>query len=1296
MKKIKNPTQRKKAPVIPWEQEQFLNVYQDAPASEIPEYSLTEAQNVLCRGAWAEVRPGTKLWAAANLPALKENVEFSAGGRPLTPLPTLDGRDNYQATKSGTTITKTAGEDFSSSDVGSFFVWPDGIHDLIMAVIDDDNITVRSSTSHSAATADNPGRMRGPINCKPHWHDESRRLFIHIDTRVFYTDYLMSEYTQVYCRSLAQPANVKSDFDENKDFVYLFANGVFQIDTTDWEMYKINEPVPENTISREEMYRTALTETEYETLSPSENDEYIYGRKYLFSMSRLDGTGFRNRGTEDTAIRKETGTNAVRPGDGYRDYKEAWYRDPVFSKNGQYVEVIVGGAITNVIDDFIDVVEGSARIGINVDGANEVRNVVVHFGSAKDFYDVARMMEEAIIATFPDADGMPDNPPICRYVDDHFIFHGGNYDSSDVTNVWQAGTVGTDVSGYFGMTVATGSDVYYYTTSHILGKEDDWALQMPSNQRQWTHYSAYSSRYINDPAINDIQYIWQEDVPVAKAFIVDVMSTYGSLAPAEDNILIEALTGTFQKMDIGCYLKLETGASYLMQQYVDSSNMRVYPNNITVVVSWDISIRGVAACIGDGKIGRYSQTDDIVTRFRGDYFSTNDVGKTLFWADGTYGYVIEYLGATRVRVETNATHTEEAMTWDPVGRNYNDIITDDILKARAEAQNNSVNYFLLKQRFWKPLPDTALGVIGPLFMYVANREGDQVYYSEMAPLLAYLAGHHRSEQRHTVKDAIMAMAEFPDRIILYCSSSTLKILTNTTNQVVDEIGIVMSVISGISNVDPAIGIKNKGSIARLPDGRQCVITSEPAVKIFDGYKYGENLAQDENGIGKIQNLVERLQAIVSSGYDRLYGYVFWANDNDENVVDFNLSWRKGITVEQAPNWMEFIGEWIYPEPEIGIFNVFNERDQKFSVVFDMYSGLPYMITSREGPVGSEIVKVWKDKVGPAYEAGYEIPWAFKPKEHRGKKEDDLINHLESHLRLRPQDEANQGREGYDSQGFRNAQEITVQAFEEGSETEVTRTRDIPSRADIAFDKQIKAHRIQLRFSGTASEIKFVSHSTKYEDQDIRGAPIQRVMTEQIYQEELCDPTFWLSRGASLVDRASGNSPTGSIFGYCEGPDGESDSGIIFASASELTFPHSYSYSGDFSIMFTVSNILVSTEILRVGSMIIRIEVSGGSYTISFNDGNETYEQLLDWNGEGWCSIKITRNEEDLIFSENGSLLNREMLESIETISGDVDFQSSNAKRLYDARIYDDAISENANNYYYSDVNDKQGVALLPL
>ena len=232
MERLKSPKRREESPIIDWEQSRFDAVYKDIPASEIPDTAVAYIRNLILYGQYAEVRPGTELWSDAIIPSPGEtDALISSGGRPISPLPSPDGRDNYVSSKSGTTITKTEGQDFSVDDILSWYLWPDGTRDLIISWTDGDTIGVLEDTAHAPSTEDNPARIQRPMNAVPWWNNESRKLFFLIGDQVYYTDYLVSEFIKVPILS-PYPWNAKSTFDENKGFVFLFNyNGIYQIDT---------------------------------------------------------------------------------------------------------------------------------------------------------------------------------------------------------------------------------------------------------------------------------------------------------------------------------------------------------------------------------------------------------------------------------------------------------------------------------------------------------------------------------------------------------------------------------------------------------------------------------------------------------------------------------------------------------------------------------------------------------------------------------------------------------------------------------------------------------------------------------------------------------------------------------------------------------------------------------------------------------------------------------------------------------------------------------------------------------
>ena len=416
------------------------------------------------------------------------------------------------------------------------------------------------------------------------------------------------------------------------------------------------------------------------------------------------------------------------------------------------------------------------------------------------------------------------------------------------------------------------------------------------------------------------------------------------------------------------------------------------------------------------------------------------------------------------------------------------------------------------------------------------------------------------------------------------------------------------------------------------------------------------------------------------------------------VAKTNKCYRYAVESDQGKNWSEFYGDgWIYPEANVNCVKIFTDMDQPLHIGLDALTGLFYRFATRNGPSGSGLSKVFKDKIGSEYAPGIDIPWQMGLKEHRGNQENYLIKFMEAHFFLRPQEESDKGGTGYDENGYLSSQEITVKAFKNGNLAETAKTENIPYKGDVVFDKNIVDNRVQLELSGTASSLKIVGARAKYELLREAGAPDQRIMQEADYQFEMCDPILHLSRGDLTLNLGTGEEPaSGSIFGMTTGPDNEDSSAMIFSATSELFYDNYDSLPGDFTIMFAVSNILTTTEIIRFsdGSH-LKLELQLGVYSIEWQDNSGgSYSEDLAWDGTGWVFIKVSREGGQIIFSENGAQISSMMLDSVEPVEGDIEFRSGNAKRIFDIRVYKNRITEGAFNYYYNDVINNNGNAFL--
>ena len=156
---------------------------------------------------------------------------------------------------------------------------------------------------------------------------------------------------------------------------------------------------------------------------------------------------------------------------------------------------------------------------------------------------------------------------------------------------------------------------------------------------------------------NPDRFVWNYDI-----------RTMGAFWARKSGGIITALVGEFEVGDVGCTIEWDNGDRDEIIGYIDSEHVRYrgaadpyYEGGYTR-----------AACIGNGRVMRATQTGDIITRTHGSIFSAADERKTILWADGYRSYVVGYISPNQVRVHESFNRDVQGLSLDPRYRYYND------------------------------------------------------------------------------------------------------------------------------------------------------------------------------------------------------------------------------------------------------------------------------------------------------------------------------------------------------------------------------------------------------------------------------------------------------------------------------------------------------------------------------------------------------------------------------------------------------------------------------------------------
>lgn len=375
-------------------------------------------------------------------------------------------------------------------------------------------------------------------------------------------------------------------------------------------------------------------------------------------------------------------------------------------------------------------------------------------------------------------------------------------------------------------------------------------------QSHWTHYSIYRTKDIGNAgdAISNspVVYIWVADVAICKSFFAS--------ANGQPQNTITATSGIFEPSDTNSVFTFADG----------STGTLTYVSSTTAIWSGNGIKAGQAGVIGAGLGYVASQSTTQVTSTT-SAFSSTDVGKTIFWSDGTRSYISGYTSDQVVTVLDSTTRDSLAFVITPTSRKYYDTTIDETMQGRLEAG------FSLQQRFWEPLPACNIGTLAPGFMIVAEQNNGYVWYSQMPLSMTYITGYYYSPyQWMYLKDEIQAITEHTDKVVVWCKRSRHSLPVNLTQDyVLDKVGISYTVLGGSAPIDQSVGILDRGALCYLDNGNIFFISNEPSIRIFDGEKDINVDGVTDFSQDKIKNDLRLMQHAYNCAYHPELGVIFW-------------------------------------------------------------------------------------------------------------------------------------------------------------------------------------------------------------------------------------------------------------------------------------------------------------------------------------------------------------------------------------------------------------------------------------
>lgn len=394
-------------------------------------------------------------------------------------------------------------------------------------------------------------------------------------------------------------------------------------------------------------------------------------------------------------------------------------------------------------------------------------------------------------------------------------------------------------------------------------------LTLPLEAQHINFYTLYRTKNIGATtggvANNKQFFVWDEDVPVAKAISVTVaVNTVTAVAGQEG----------FVRGDVGCTLRVDAAGTRtgVIATWV-AANQVTLTGGHTLGAAEDVAI-------GEGRVMTAVQAGLLCTRLFGDQFVLADEGRRLYFGDGGEGIIRTYIDANNVEMAEAANHLQQAATIQlnagsyAFRRKWNDTIRDNgdsvALIGISERMEASRDLYIPNVNF-NPVPSSNLVICDSGFSLFAVRDGVDYWYSNIGAK-AFIEGQYRADHQFgKIPVSIRDIKVMPALAVFVCPAKTFVLalnvpVPNVGNQTVGEF---IQKLTEAAEVDGSIGVIHWKTIAFINAALFMAVTNEPAVRTFDGHQWSpENFAIDQStGLSAVMDDLNKI--------DSHYGLVAW-------------------------------------------------------------------------------------------------------------------------------------------------------------------------------------------------------------------------------------------------------------------------------------------------------------------------------------------------------------------------------------------------------------------------------------
>lgn len=813
----------------------------DVDPVDVPSNAVYDLDNMRATDNGLSGRTGTILWSNLQLPYEYENLV---------------------ANRSGDTITLVSGQSgiFETDHIG-YVLQIQGERKLmiIQDVVNPYEVTITEDLledSDTVVTFD----FRGPLHAS-YYDDLTGSSYYMIGKKIYGRKEAEDQWIEYFIADEDELHSSASTFFKINKFICLAnKNCLLVLNSIEEDAYtwRANTALPTRKINRPTEEVTSSYASRY-------NYSYSYSRiKDSYTVSRLDATTFVQRDgapylhlTEDADT--DITTPVYRPDGKNQDYTTFSFEFPVacpfYTVLRTYSSVKTFREGIYVADNgYLPIVWNNENYYVKMD----FRNVKSHVDVAQEIQDKLNLVVSSNArARFRDSSGG-------RYFD---IF---SIDPSDTISYGPTSTIeGVDGYNLFSQFFPSPLSPALHNNSVADNSSVIKFLVYPSTAKDITHYTLYRTADIYphtlevpDPYDERIQnkpelFGWVDDIPVCK---ISTVILTGSLAKL--SVSGGTSRSTFNENDVGNTVILGT-RNIVLEKYNKEGDY--------FTVSGDISgnTSGNAYFGADRFLTGVDKSGNNITGSDAAKFENGDLGRLIYWQDGTYSIIIDLEVTngvvTNVYTADNRDYVSARCLLNPTYRSYNDTLPDFKL-------NGYISSFPMSMRYFNPMPNTNIASYTRGILLTGNRDNNVVSYSDAIDIAKIGYKNSNSQINNFIQDGVKSIVNANGYFTICTSDNTYLVNPAQAQQAGNPVlGESYTVLPDPMLNASGIGSTHQTKWAEGLNEGLIAVTNEPALRTYNGIQYGEDLS-----VGRVKRThLQNMDSMIIVGYDVNSGIYLW-------------------------------------------------------------------------------------------------------------------------------------------------------------------------------------------------------------------------------------------------------------------------------------------------------------------------------------------------------------------------------------------------------------------------------------